>query len=140
MVTLGKPNAGPVQHQADMCVDRLDVAEAVGQPRLPWRGGQQISSAGDLPNALERVIDHRRQVVGRRAIGTQQHEVIDPLGVVTGKAVVDGPLDPARPHPQGRRPSGPGLGPLGGAQVGTGPRVGAIVPMRRRRCLGDLAA
>ncbi len=88
-VTLGEAMAGRAERQRHMNVRRRVRAEQRGEMGLPGRRGQQVVAADDLVDTLLGVIDDHGEVVGRHAIATPQHEVVDRADVRTVDLVVD---------------------------------------------------
>jgi hypothetical protein len=60
----------------------LRQAEAPLQQDLPRRGVEQVGAAHDLGDALQRIVDDHRQLVGPVAVGARKHEVADFLAQV----------------------------------------------------------
>lgn len=64
----------------------------MGELRLRGRLGEQVEAAHDLVDALERVVDDGRQVVGGHAVRAAYDEVVDSPGVGAVQLVEHGPL------------------------------------------------
>ncbi|SIA83898.1 Uncharacterised protein [Mycobacteroides abscessus subsp. abscessus] len=64
----------------------------MGELRLRGRLGEQVEAAHDLVDALERVVDDGRQVVGGHAVRAAHDEVVDSSGVGAVQLVEHGPL------------------------------------------------
>ena len=58
---------------------RRRPAERIVDLRLPRRIGQMIVAADDMGDAHVVVVDHDGQHVGRRAVGAQQHQIVEIL-------------------------------------------------------------
>ena len=69
---------------------RAAVAEYTGEVGLPRRRRQQVVAAHHLIDALRRVVDDHREVVGRHAVTAAHHEIVDDAGVVAVQQVVNG--------------------------------------------------
>ena len=120
-VALGQPCPVLVEHQCDVRVRRLRIAEQPREVGLPRRRRQQVVTAHHLVDALRGVVDHDREVVGRDAVAATDHEVVDDAGVLAVQQVVDRVDDRVGAQPQRRRPPGLARG---------GPRVRASVRSR----------
>ena len=88
-VPLGQPRSVLVEHQRDVRVRRLRIAQQPRQVGLPRRRRQQVVTAHHLVDALRGVVDHHGEVVGRDAVAATDHEVVDDAGVLTVQHVVD---------------------------------------------------
>ena len=51
--------------------------EQAGDEDLAGRGVEQVVAPHDLADAVVVVVDHHDEVVGRRAVGPADHEVVD---------------------------------------------------------------
>src|SRR5262249_43032487 len=96
------------QDQAMMVVLGCRKAEQRLQQPMRARGLEQILPAHDMGHALQRVVDHDRQVVAGRRLLARQHHVApllrrcrDRSGLPGGPAA--GLAPPERPGPPGRR-------------------------------------
>ena len=139
-IALRQPRPVFVEHQRDMSVDRLGVAQQPREVGLPWRRRQQVVSAHHLVDALGCVVDDHREVVGRDAVAAADHEVVDDAGVAPVQHVGDGVRDGLGAQPQRRRPAALAAASLalGVGQVAADARVGTLRRVRRLRCLGDI--
>ena len=68
------------QHQRRVQVARRRQAELALQQDLPRRVAGQVFAADDVADALRRIVDDDRQLVGEDAVGAAQHEVADAGG------------------------------------------------------------
>ena len=88
-VALGQPRPVLVEHQRDVRVRRLRIAQQLREIRLARRRRQQVVTAHHLVDALCRVVDDDREVVGRHPVAATDHEVVDDAGVLAVQQVVD---------------------------------------------------
>ncbi len=126
-VALGQPCAVGAQHERHVRVPGRGEPEQPGEQDLPGRRVGQVGTAHDLTHALEGVVDHHGQVVGRRAVAAAHHEVVDDAGLVTQQPV--GEVDPLAAGAQAQRRRAPGglaLGALRRGQLAAGARVRAL--------------
>ena len=89
-----------------MRIDRRRPAERLEDLRLPRRVGEVVVAADDMGDAHVMVVDHDGEIVGRRAVAAQDHEVVE---ILVGKdhaalhAVLDHRLAVARRLEANRR-------------------------------------
>jgi hypothetical protein len=108
---------------------------------LPRRALEQVRAADDLLDALRRIVDDDREVVGRRAVVAPHHQVVDHALARAEEPVLEAHELTRGAQAQRRRAPGRlALGALGGRQLAAGAGVGALGQwsVRRRRRLADL--
>ena len=91
-VALGQLGAVRPVDQRDMRHDRHVPAERLVDLLLPRGVGEVVVAADDMGDAHVVVVDHDRQHVGRRAVGAQQHEVVE-VGILPDDAALHLVLD-----------------------------------------------
>jgi hypothetical protein len=126
-----------IEHQRDVRIRRLRIAEQPRQIGLPRRRRQQVVTAHHLVDARSGVIHHHRKVVRRHPVAASDHEIVDGAGVVAVQQVVDGVHDGIGAQPQRRWPpcfAAP-LFTFGVSEVAARARIRAL---RSVRCLWRL--
>ncbi len=111
--------SGP-EHQRHVRVRRRRHAQRASQPDLPRRRVDEVGAAHDLLDALRRVVDDDREVVGVRAVVALHDEVVDDAGLRPQHPVVEVHARRAGVHPQ----------------RGHAPRRAALPRARRRTARG----
>ena len=93
-----------------------------------------------MVDALCRVVDDDREVVGGHPVAAADHEVVDDPGVFAVQQIVNGVGDGVGSQPQRRRPAGLFAAgrPLGVGEVTARSGVGALRGVRCSRCLLDI--
>ena len=100
---------------------RRGYAERTGQHHLPGGRAGEVGTAHDVGDALGRIVDHHRELVGPQPVGALQHKIADLGGDVLLEAAAQPVIDPdrARRHAQ---PPGARRAPLG-QTVAAGARI-----------------
>ena len=88
-VAFGQPGPIRIEHQRDMRVGRLLIAQKPCEVRLPGRRRQKVVTAHHLVDALGRVVDDDGEVVGGHTVAAADDEVVDDPRVLTVQQIVD---------------------------------------------------
>jgi len=64
-------------NQGNMAVDRFWPAHSLDDLKLPRRIVEMIVAADDVGHSHVEIIDHDRKHIGRRAVGAQQHHIVE---------------------------------------------------------------
>lgn len=106
-----------------MKVTRRRKAKSPLQKKMLWCGKKKVAAADDLGDALQRIVDDHREMVGMVPIGPFHHEIANvfpPRGLLKAKKTVFKTQKPALTHPKS-------LGELGGERVCPAPGTSAWV-------------
>ncbi len=74
---LGQLLAAGIDHHRMVQVRRRAKSERALQGDLARRRGQQVGAAHDVADALRRVVDHHRELIGEHAVGALDDEIAD---------------------------------------------------------------
>ena len=74
---LGQALAVKSEHQRHVGVGRRRQSEQLLQRDLPGRRREQVIAAHDVADAIRRVVDDHRQLVGVQAVGAAHDDVAD---------------------------------------------------------------
>jgi hypothetical protein len=76
-MTLGEFGTVRAMNQRHMCEDRRFPAERLVDLTLAGGVGEMIVAADDVGDGHVMVVDHHRQIISRRAVASEDHEIVE---------------------------------------------------------------
>lgn len=73
-----------IDGKRQMGINGNALSKALVQPDLPWSGCQKIGSPYDMADSLFDIVCHDGQLIGEKAVGTQQYEIADIMEGILG--------------------------------------------------------